>query len=99
MTRKLYDENAYMARFSARVLSCEPAGDGFAVVLDATAFFPEGGGQLPEKAGAFARRQGVGAVFGPGLPDLVLVEPGPQLSFIHGVISFWDMLMRTGAGI
>ena len=48
MTRKLYDENSYTARFSARVLSCEPVKDRFAVVLDATAFFPEGGGQAPD---------------------------------------------------
>ena len=45
MTRKLYDENAYLTQFSATVLSCMPVEDGFAVVLDQTAFFPEGGGQ------------------------------------------------------
>ena len=45
MTRKLYDENAYTVTFTAKVLSCE----GNAVVLDATAFVPEGGGQAPDK--------------------------------------------------
>lgn len=45
MTRKLYDENAYLAQFSAKVLTCEAAQNGYAVTLDATAFFPEGGGQ------------------------------------------------------
>ncbi len=44
MTRKLYDENAYTAVFTAKVLSCE----GSAVVLDQTAFFPEGGGQAAD---------------------------------------------------
>ena len=44
MTRKLYDENAYTAVFSAKVLSC----DGTSVVLDQTAFFPEGGGQAAD---------------------------------------------------
>lgn len=44
MTRKLYDENAYTAVFTAKVLSCE----GTQVVLDQTAFFPEGGGQSPD---------------------------------------------------
>lgn len=48
MTRKLYDENSYTARFSARVLSCERVKNHFAVVLDATGFFPEGGGQAPD---------------------------------------------------
>lgn len=45
MTRKLYYEDAYIKEFSARVLSCEQNGDSFAVTLDRTAFFPEGGGQ------------------------------------------------------
>lgn len=44
-TRKLYYENAYTQRFEATVLSCEEEKNGWAVVLDATAFFPEEGGQ------------------------------------------------------
>lgn len=45
MTEKLYDRDAYLAAFSARVLSCTPHKKEYAVVLDRTAFFPEGGGQ------------------------------------------------------
>ena len=45
MTQKLYESDAYVQQFTATVLSCAPAGDGYAVVLDKTAFFPEGGGQ------------------------------------------------------
>ena len=45
MTVKLYEQDAYVAEFTATVLSCEPLKKGFAVVLDQTAFFPEGGGQ------------------------------------------------------
>lgn len=45
MTIKLYEQDAYMRRFTATVLSCEPCQKGYAVVLDQTAFFPEGGGQ------------------------------------------------------
>lgn len=45
MTVKLYDTDSEMWQFSARVLSCEPAGERWRVVLDQTAFFPEGGGQ------------------------------------------------------
>ena len=44
-TRKLYYEDAYIRRFQARVLSCEETAGGWSVVLDATAFFPEEGGQ------------------------------------------------------
>ncbi|MCI7136873.1 MAG: alanine--tRNA ligase-related protein [Candidatus Limivicinus sp.] len=45
MTEKLYYTDSHIHEFSARVLSCEKAKMGFAVVLDKTAFFPEGGGQ------------------------------------------------------
>ena len=37
-----------MAAFTAKVLSCEPTKQGFAVILDQTAFYPEGGGQASD---------------------------------------------------
>lgn len=45
--RKLYYEDIHRTDFKAAVTSCEPAetGDVYRVVLDATAFFPEEGGQ------------------------------------------------------
>ncbi|MBQ8263862.1 MAG: alanyl-tRNA editing protein [Oscillospiraceae bacterium] len=45
MTEKLYYENAYTCSFSARVLSCSQGKHGFEVILDRSAFYPEGGGQ------------------------------------------------------
>lgn len=45
MTEKLFYADAHMRKFTARVLSCEERGGRFAVTLDRTAFFPEGGGQ------------------------------------------------------
>lgn len=45
MTERLYYKDAYIKEFTAEVLSCEPSKNGFAVVLDRTAFYPEGGGQ------------------------------------------------------
>lgn len=42
---KLYEQNAYLTTFSAQVLSCEPGKKGFDIILDQTAFYPEGGGQ------------------------------------------------------
>lgn len=46
MTKKLYDLDSHLQVFSAQVLSCRPAEDGrWYVLLDQTAFFPEGGGQ------------------------------------------------------
>ena len=50
-TKKLYYEDSHLKEFTATVLSCEERltakgkKDGYAVVLDQTAFFPEGGGQ------------------------------------------------------
>lgn len=48
-TRRLFDENAYTKDFTAEVLSCDETEKGFDTVLDSTAFFPEGGGQFPDK--------------------------------------------------
>ena len=46
MTIKLYDQDSHCRAFSARVLTCQAAGEGrWQVTLDQTAFFPEGGGQ------------------------------------------------------
>lgn len=44
-TIKLYYEDAFMRTFDASVLACEAAKGGWSVVLDRTAFYPEGGGQ------------------------------------------------------
>jgi len=44
-TEKLYYHDAFLKEFTATVLSCEAAKGGFLVVLDRTAFYPEGGGQ------------------------------------------------------
>lgn len=45
MTEKLYEQDAFLIKFEARVLSCVKGRKGFDVVLDRTAFYPEGGGQ------------------------------------------------------
>ena len=42
---KLYEENPFLARFTARVRSCAQGRKGWDVILDRTAFYPEGGGQ------------------------------------------------------
>ncbi len=42
---RLYYKDAYLKEFTATVLSCEEDKRGYAVILDNTAFYPEGGGQ------------------------------------------------------
>lgn len=44
-TRKLYYENCHLQEFNANVIACLETEKGFLVELDATAFYPEGGGQ------------------------------------------------------
>lgn len=41
----LYYQDSHLRRFSAQVTGCQPVQGGFAVTLDQTAFYPEGGGQ------------------------------------------------------
>ncbi len=44
-TIKLYESDAYIKDFFADVISCNKNGKTYDVILDKTAFFPEGGGQ------------------------------------------------------
>ena len=49
--RKLFYENINLTDFTATVVSCEAMEDGkqYRILLDATAFFPEEGGQSADK--------------------------------------------------
>ena len=45
MTEKLFYQDGFLTEFQGTVLECAEEKDGWAVVLDRTAFYPEGGGQ------------------------------------------------------
>ncbi len=47
-TIKLYEEDSRLTQWEATVVDCLPVIDAFHIVLDRTAFFPEGGGQLSD---------------------------------------------------
>lgn len=49
MTVKLYEQDPYCKEFTATVCACEPIKGGYGVVLNQTAFFPEGGGQAADQ--------------------------------------------------
>lgn len=44
-TEKLFYNNSHQKSFEATVLSCQKKENYYEIVLDQTAFFPEGGGQ------------------------------------------------------
>ena len=48
-TELIYENDSYCAEFEATVLSCTENNGRYDVVLDRTAFFPEGGGQAADK--------------------------------------------------
>lgn len=48
MTEKLYYLDSHMQEFTARIADVDMDEKGILIALDRTAFFPEGGGQLPD---------------------------------------------------
>ncbi|MBQ4345605.1 MAG: hypothetical protein IJC75_00545, partial [Oscillospiraceae bacterium] len=54
ITQKLYEADGSIREFVAKVISCAPARKGapqdaaYEIILDQTAFFPEGGGQYAD---------------------------------------------------
>ena len=48
MTEKLFYKDSYIKEFEANVLSCEKDKSLYKIILDKTAFFPEGGGQTSD---------------------------------------------------
>ena len=44
-TERLYYENVYQKEFTAKVAECRQTENGYAVLLNRSAFYPEGGGQ------------------------------------------------------
>jgi len=49
MTEKLFYNDPFLKEFTASVLTCEEIKGGWAITLDRTAFYPEGGGQSADQ--------------------------------------------------
>lgn len=100
MTVKLYDDNSYIKKFEANVISCEKQGDEYKVILDRTAFFPTEGGQYHD-SGSIAGMK-VSDVYLEG-DDVVHVVPYPARGFCRCEIDFEErfdkMQQHTGEHI
>ena len=48
-TTRLYYENVYIKEFEGKVLDCREEKNGYRIILDKSAFYPEGGGQPSDK--------------------------------------------------
>ena len=48
-TERAYYHNPYLKEFTAQILETFPAGKGFSLYLDRTAFYPESGGQPADR--------------------------------------------------
>ena len=74
MSNRLYYSDSYLREFDATVTACGPAGDRFAVTLDATAFYPTSGGQPHD----------VGTLGGRAVVDVVDEDDGRLVHLIDG---------------
>ncbi|MBE6753671.1 MAG: hypothetical protein E7559_04870 [Ruminococcaceae bacterium] len=92
MTEKLYDADSGMREFSARVLSCEAQKKGWTVVLDRTAFFPEGGGQ-PGDTGTLGGVRVTDTRIKDGIIYHYTESPLEQDTSVTGVID-WEQRFR-----
>lgn len=89
MTKRLYESDSYCREFEARVESCDCKDGFYNIVLNQTAFFPEGGGQQAD----------AGTINGIEVADVQLVDglvvhktqaPLPVGSTVTGKID-WEL--------
>ena len=96
-TEKLYYTDAYMNEFDATVVQCtalpEKTDNGlsrYAVILDQTAFFPEEGGQSPDKGQLLsdAAAQVLDVQIRQGIITHITDRPFDPGSKVHGILDF-----------
>ena len=103
---KLYDLDAYATEFDAKVVSCEAVTynkqDVYAVILDRTLFFPEEGGQSPDK-GTLDGKTVMDAQIKKDIVTHYLEQPVEAGATVHGVIDwkhrFSNMQQHSGEHI
>lgn len=107
-TKKLYDIDAYKTEFEARVISCEKVEAGnscddakamYGVILDQTLFFPEEGGQTPDK-GSIDGKEVLDVQIKDDVITHYLAEPMEAGNMVKGTIDwqhrFFNMQQHSG---
>ena len=84
-TEKLFYADPFLTEFAARVLACEEEKGGYAVVLDRTAFYPEGGGQ-PYDTGVLGGAEVLDVHERAGVITHKCASPLPVGAAVHGKI-------------
>ena len=82
-TEKLFYADPLLTEFDARVLACEEEKGGYAVVLDRTAFYPEGGGQ-PYDTGVLGGAEVLDVHERAGVVTHKCASPLPVGAAVHG---------------
>jgi len=103
---KLYDLDAYATEFDAKVVSCEAVTynnqDVYAVILDRTLFFPEEGGQSPDK-GTLDGKTVLDAQIKKDIVTHYLAQPVEVGATVHGILDwkhrFSNMQQHSGEHI
>ncbi len=103
---KLYDLDAYATEFDAVVVSCEKVTynkqDVYAVILDKTLFFPEEGGQSPDK-GTINGEEVIDVQINKDIITHYVNAPIKEGTTVHGIIDwahrFSNMQQHSGEHI
>lgn len=97
-TRKLFYDDVCQTEFSARVLRCAERDGQFAVTLDATCFYPEGGGQ-PADRGTLGGVKVLDVRERDGVIEHIADAPLPEGQTVEGQIDWarrlWMMQHHT----
>ncbi|HYE81204.1 MAG TPA: DHHA1 domain-containing protein [Clostridia bacterium] len=100
-TERLYIDDPYLKEFEARVLDVLPFEGKYGIILDRTAFYPEGGGQ-PYDTGYLNEAEVLQVMEKDG-ELLHIVEKQPQLKEVKGLLNWsrrFDLMQQhTGQHI
>ena len=92
-TIRLFDTDSYLQSFDATVLSCIAKDDRYAVILDATAFFPEEGGQCAD-GGTLCEATVLDVQENNGVITHYLHKPLQVGAKVHGQLDFQARYLR-----